>query len=306
MASDILIVDDEADIRELISGILGDEGYETRLAGDSTQTLKAIAQRRPSLVILDIWLQGSELDGMELLEIIKSEHKDLPVVMISGHGNIETAVNATKIGAYDFIEKPFKADHLMVVVSRALEAAGLRREISELRLRVGEDVDLIGDSSPINLLRQTLEKVAPTGSRVMITGPAGVGKEIVARSIHKMSERRDGPFVILNCATMRPERLETELFGVEAGEDSPDSLRKTGTFEQADGGTLFLDEVADMPIETQGKIVRALQDQTFLRVGGDQQVSVDVRVISSSNRNLSDEMAAGRFREDLFFRLSVV
>ncbi len=306
MASDILIVDDEADIRELISGILGDEGYETRLAGDSTQTLKAIAQRRPSLVILDIWLQGSELDGMELLEIIKSEHKDLPVVMISGHGNIETAVNATKIGAYDFIEKPFKADHLMVVISRALEAAGLRREILELRLRVGEDVDLIGDSSPVNLLRQTLEKVAPTGSRVMITGPAGVGKEIVARSIHKMSERRDGPFIILNCATMRPERLETELFGVEAGEDSPDSLGKTGTFEQADGGTLFLDEVADMPIETQGKIVRALQDQTFLRVGGDQQVSVDVRVISSSNRNLSDEMAAGRFREDLFFRLSVV
>ncbi|HAQ32515.1 MAG TPA: sigma-54-dependent Fis family transcriptional regulator, partial [Rhodospirillaceae bacterium] len=221
MASDILIVDDEADIRELISGILGDEGYETRLAGDSTQTLKAIAQRRPSLVILDIWLQGSELDGMELLEIIKSEHKDLPVVMISGHGNIETAVNATKIGAYDFIEKPFKADHLMVVISRALEAAGLRREILELRLRVGEDVDLIGDSSPVNLLRQTLEKVAPTGSRVMITGPAGVGKEIVARSIHKMSERRDGPFIILNCATMRPERLETELFGVEAGEDSP-------------------------------------------------------------------------------------
>lgn len=306
MASDILIVDDEADIRDLISGILGDEGYETRLAGNSTQALDAIGQRLPSLVVLDIWLQGSELDGMELLEVIKSEHGNLPVVMISGHGNIETAVNATKIGAYDFIEKPFKADHLMVVISRALEAAGLRQEISELRHRIGEDIDLIGDSNAINLLRQTIEKVAPTGSRVMITGPAGVGKEVVARSIHKMSERRDNPFVILNCATMRPERLEIELFGIEAGGDGPDSIGKTGTFEQAHDGTLFLDEVADMPLETQGKIVRALQDQTFLRVGGDSPVSVDVRVISSSNRNLNEEMAAGRFREDLFFRLSVV
>ena len=194
----------------------------------------------------------------------------------------------------------------MVVISRALEAAGLRQEISELRHKMGEDIDLIGDSSAINLLRQTMEKVAPTGSRVMITGPAGVGKEVVARSIHKMSERRDGPFIVLNCATMRPERMEMELFGIEAGGDGPDSPGKTGTFEQAHGGTLFLDEVADMPLETQGKIVRALQDQTFLRVGGDQSVSVDVRVISSSNRNLSEEMAAGRFREDLFFRLSVV
>jgi len=306
VASDILIVDDEVDIRELISGILSDEGYETRIAENSTQTLEAVHQRRPSLVILDIWLHGSELDGMELLEIIKSEHENLPVVMISGHGNIETAVSATKIGAYDFIEKPFKADHLMAVISRALETASLRQEVSELRLKMGEDIELIGDSAAINLLRQTLEKVAPTGSRVMITGPAGVGKEAVARSIHKMSERRDGPFVVVNCATMRPERLEIELFGVEVGGNGPGSLGKTGTFEQSHGGTLFLDEVGDMPLETQGKIIRALQDHTFLRVGGDKSVSVDVRVISSSNRDLTEEMAAGRFREDLFFRLSVV
>jgi two-component system nitrogen regulation response regulator NtrX len=306
MASDILIVDDEVDIRELISGLLSDEGYETRIAGNSTQALEAVRQRRPSLVILDIWLQGSELDGMKLLEIIKSEHDDLPVVMISGHGNIETAVSATKIGAYDFIEKPFKADHLIAVISRALETASLRQEVSKLRLRMGEDIDLIGESAAINLLRQTLDKVAPTGSRVMITGPAGVGKEVVARSIHKMSERKAGPFVVVNCATMRPERLEIELFGVEMGGDGPASLGKTGTFEQSHGGTLFLDEVGDMPLETQGKIVRALQDHTFFRVGGDKPVFVDVRVISSSNRDLTEEMAAGRFREDLFFRLNVV
>ena len=219
MANDILIVDDEADIRELISGILSDEGYETRLAEDSNQALEAIRQRRPLLVILDIWLQGSELDGMELLELIKTEHKDLPVVMISGHGNIETAVKATKIGAYYFIEKPFKADHLIVIIARALEAANLRQELSTLRLKVSEDFDLIGKSCAINLLHQTIKKVAPTGSRVMITGPAGAGKEVVARLIHKMSDRSEGPFVILNCATMRPERLEMELFGIEAGRE---------------------------------------------------------------------------------------
>ena len=306
MANDILIVDDEADIRELISGILSDEGYETRLAEDSNQALEAIRQRRPLLVILDIWLQGSELDGMELLELIKTEHKDLPVVMISGHGNIETAVKATKIGAYYFIEKPFKADHLIVIIARALEAANLRQELSTLRLKVSEDFDLIGKSCAINLLHQTIKKVAPTGSRVMITGPAGAGKEVVARLIHKMSDRSEGPFVILNCATMRPERLEMELFGIEAGREGVGSEGKTGNYEKAHGGTLFLDEIADMPLETQGKIVRVLQDQTFLRVGGEQPVSVDVRVISSSNRNLADEMVVGRFREDLFFRLSVV
>ncbi len=306
MAHDILIVDDEADNRMLMSGILADEDYVTREAADSTAALVAIRTRRPSLVILDIWLQGSELDGIELLDVIKKEQPAIPVVMISGHGTIETAVSAIKKGAYDFIEKPFKADRLIVIADRAIEAARLRRENEELRLRVGGDAELIGNSSAINQLRQLIDRVAPTGSRVLITGPAGTGKEVVARMINAKSKRASGPFVVLNCATMRPDRLEQELFGVEAGVEGPDQPRKIGTFEQAHGGTLFLDEVADMPLETQGKIVRALQEQTFQRVGGTDPVEVDVRVISSSNRDLAQEMAQGNFREDLFYRLSVV
>ncbi len=306
MAHDILIVDDESDNRILMSGVLADEEFETREAADSTSALAAIRSRRPSLVILDIWLQGSELDGIELLDVIKKEHPTVPVVMISGHGTIETAVAAIKKGAYDFIEKPFKADRLLLVVERAIEAARLRRENEELRLRVGAEAELIGQSSAINQLRQMVERVAPTGSRVLITGPAGAGKEVVARMLHTRSKRASGPFVVLNCATMRPDRLEQELFGIEAGIEGPDSPRKIGTFEQAHGGTLFLDEVADMPLETQGKIVRALQEQTFQRVGGTDAVEVDVRVISSSNRDLTEEMTQGNFREDLFYRLSVV
>lgn len=303
MARDILIVDDEADIRMLIAGILKDEGYETRDAGNSAQALSAIRARQPSLVILDIWLQGSELDGIEILKVIRRELPELPVVMISGHGNIETAVTAIKIGAYDFIEKPFKSDRLLLIVERAIEAARLRRENHELRLRAGGEVDLIGSSYAAAQLRQQIDKVAPTGSRVLITGPAGAGKEVVARMLHERSRRANGPFVALNCATMRPDRLEIELFGIEASGDEP---RKIGTFEQAHGGTLLLDEVADMPLETQGKIVRVLQEQTFERVGGGSRVEVDVRVVASSNRDLAAEIATGRFREDLFYRLSVV
>jgi len=306
MAHDILIVDDEADNRMLMSGILADEDYITREVGDSGTALAAIRTRRPSLVILDIWLQGSELDGIELLDVIKRDYAHLPVVMISGHGTIETAVAAIKKGAYDFIEKPFKADRLLLITERAIEAARLRRENEELRLRVGADAELIGNSAAINQLRQIVERVAPTGSRVLVTGPAGAGKEVVARMIHDSSKRSGGPFVVLNCATMRPDRLEQELFGVEAGVESPEQPRKIGTFEQAHGGTLFLDEIADMPLETQGKIVRALQDQTFQRVGGTDPVEVDVRVISSSNRDLAQQMSEGKFREDLFYRLSVV
>jgi two-component system nitrogen regulation response regulator NtrX len=307
MAHDILIVDDEADIRMLISGILEDDGHQTRAAADSTATLESIRTRRPSLVVLDIWLQGSPMDGLELLDVIKGLQPDLPVVIISGHGNVETAVSAIKRGAYDFIEKPFKADRLLLVVERAIEAARLRRENAELRLRSGGGlVELVGSSPAMNAVRQTVEKVAPTGSRILITGPAGVGKEVVARQIHAHSRRAEGPFVVLNCASMRPERMEPELFGIEAGVEGPDSLPKVGTFEMAHNGTLFLDEVADMPVETQGKIVRVLQDQTFERVGGRARVSVDVRVIASTNRDLASEMAAGRFREDLFYRLNVV
>jgi two-component system, NtrC family, nitrogen regulation response regulator NtrX len=304
MAHDILIVDDEADIRMLIAGILEDEGMKTREAADSDQALAAVGARRPSLVILDIWLQGSRLDGLEILRELKRDHPNLPVVMISGHGNIETAVAAIKQGAYDFIEKPFKADRLLLVVERAVEAARLKRENEELRLRVGGATDLIGRSPLVNQLRQSVDKVAPTGSRVLISGPAGVGKEVVARMIHNRSRRANGPFVALNCATMRPDRMEVELFGTEHGSDG--QPRKIGTFEQAHGGTLLLDEVADMPLETQGKIVRVLQEQSFERVGGATRVEVDVRVIASSNRDLQAEIEAGRFRQDLFYRLAVV
>jgi two-component system nitrogen regulation response regulator NtrX len=305
MAHDILVVDDEADIRMLMCGILGDEGYETRQAGNSSEALAAVRSRQPTLVVLDIWLQGSELDGLEILKIIRRELPNLPVLMISGHGTIETAVAAIKIGAYDFIEKPFKADRLLLVVERAIEAARLRRENEELKLRAGGDETLIGVSHAVNQLRQQIDRIAPTGSRVLITGAPGVGKEVAARLLHARSRRAKGPFVALSCATMRPERIEVELFGAEAAVDGPDSPRKVGTFEQAHGGTLFLDEVADMPLETQGKIVRALQDQGFDRVGGSR-VKVDVRVIASTNRDLPLEIAAGRFREDLYYRLAVV
>ncbi len=306
MASEILIVDDEVDIRMLITGILQDEGYATRDAGDSDTALEMLRQRRPDLVILDIWLQNSALDGMEILEAIKQEYPALPVVMISGHGNIETAVNAIKLGAYDFIEKPFKSDRLLLIVQRAIEAARLRSENEELRLRIGQGEELIGSSHWHQQVSQAIRKVAPTGSRVLITGPAGAGKEVVARQLHACSHRAAEPFVALNCATMHPDRLEPELFGVAPGFEDGDTAGKTGTFERAHGGTLFLDEVADMPLETQGKIVRVLQEQTFQRVGGDSRIAVDVRVIAATNRNLPSLIAEGQFREDLFYRLNVV
>jgi len=305
MAHDILVVDDEADIRMLISGVLEDEGYETRQAANSAEALAAIRARMPTLLVLDIWLQGSELDGIEILKIARREAPNLPVVMISGHGTIETAVAAIKIGAYDFIEKPFKADRLLLVLDRAIEAARLKRENDELRFRAGGEEELLGSSHLVNQLRQQVEKVAPTGSRVLIAGAPGAGKEVVARLLHRRSRRARGPFVVLNCATLRPERLEIELFGAEAGAEGPESPRKIGTFEEAHGGTLFLDEVGDMPLETQGKIVRGLQDHVFERIGGGR-VEVDVRVIAATNRDLQAEIAAGRFREDLYYRLAVV
>jgi two-component system nitrogen regulation response regulator NtrX len=304
MAHDILIVDDEADIRMLIAGVLKDEGYSTREAAGSREALAAIQARQPTLVVLDIWLQGSELDGIEILRLLQEEMPTVPVVMISGHGTIETAVEAIKLGAYDFIEKPFKSDRLLLLVARAIEAALLRRENEELKLRAGGELDLVGISSGANQLRQQIDRVAPTGSRVLITGAPGAGKEVIARLLHERSRRSQGPFVALNCATMHPDRLEIELFGCEAANNG--GARKIGTFERAHGGTLFLDEVADMPLETQGKIVRVLQEQTFERVGGSQRVEVDVRVVASSNRDLQAEISAGRFREDLFYRLSVV
>ncbi|MGD9743050.1 MAG: sigma-54-dependent transcriptional regulator [Dongiaceae bacterium] len=306
MARDILIVDDEADIRLLLAGVLKDEGYETREAAHSDGALDAIRNRRPNLLLLDIWLQGSALDGMQILEIVKREHPNVPVVMISGHGNVETAVAAIKQGAYDFIEKPFKADRLLLVVERAIEAMRLKREYEELRQRAGGEGELVGQSVVMTQLRQAIERVAPTGSRVLISGPAGSGKEVAARMMHRLSRRADGPFVALNCATMHPDRLEVELFGEEEQAEGDNGRLKIGTLEQAHGGTLLLDEVADMPIETQGKIVRVLQEQTFTRVGGNRRVQVDVRVIASTNRDLTQEMSNGRFRQDLYYRLNVV
>ncbi|MEP4887579.1 MAG: sigma-54 dependent transcriptional regulator, partial [Alphaproteobacteria bacterium] len=306
MAEDILIVDDEDDIRLLIAGVLEDEGYETRDAANAEQAIEQIAARRPSLVVLDIWLEDSRLDGMELLHLIRREHPNVPVVMISGHGSVETAVQAIKVGAYDYIEKPFKTDRLITIVSRAIEAARLRRENRELRLRAGPETEMVGDSPGIVLLRQGIEKVAPTGSRVLITGPAGSGKEVAARMLHASSRRADQPFVVVNCASMAPDRMEIELFGVESGRTSEAEGRKIGLFEQAHNGTLLLDEVGDMPIETQGKIVRVLQDQTFERVGGGQRIKVDVRVVATTTRDLLEEIRSGEFREDFYYRLNVV
>ncbi len=303
MATDILVVDDEADIRDLVSGILEDEGHGTRTAGDSGAALAAIAARRPSLVFLDIWLQGSKLDGLALLDVIHEQHADLPVVIISGHGNIETAVSAIKRGAYDYIEKPFKADRLVLIAERALEASRMRKELVDLKNKAGEIVGLIGSSSVMNQLRGAIERIAPTNSRVMIFGSSGVGKEQVARAIHAASLRAQGPFVALNAAAITPERMEHELFGIETVNGTGG---KVGALEQAHGGTFYLDEIADMPRETQNKILRVLVDQTFERVGGSTKVTVDVRILSSTARDLEVEIKEGRLREDLFHRLNVV
>ncbi|MGY9003255.1 MAG: sigma-54-dependent transcriptional regulator, partial [Rhodospirillales bacterium] len=253
-----MIVDDEEDIRILTAGILEDEGYQTRTSTDSVSALSTIEVRRPTLVLLDIWLQGSDLDGLGILKEIKKDHPNLPVLMMSGHGTVETAVKAIKLGAYDFIEKPFKSDRLINLVKRSIEAASLRRENEELKLRVDSKADLIGTSNAVSQVRQIIEKVAPANSRILISGPSGSGKEVVANMLHSMSRRSNGPFVVLNCATMAPDRMEVELFGTETPSDGQSTPSKVGTFEQAHNGTLFLDEVGDMPLETQGKIVRVL------------------------------------------------
>lgn len=302
MALDILIVDDEEDIRELVAGVLDDEGYETRTAANADEALDALHARRPSLVLLDVWLQGSRLDGLELLDEIKKSDPSIPVLIISGHGNIDTAVAGIRKGATDFIEKPFEADRLLHLVSRATETERLRRENQALKARVGQDEELTGTSSAINSVRATIKRVAGTGSRVLITGPAGVGKEVAARMLHNWSGRTEGPFVIVTAARMDPERVEEELFGVE----DPSGLVRPGYLEQAHGGTLYLDEVADMPLTTQAKILRVLTDQSFTRVSGQRQVKVDVRIISSTAIDLTSEIEEKRFREDLFYRLNVV
>ncbi|MEM7269688.1 MAG: sigma-54 dependent transcriptional regulator [Pseudomonadota bacterium] len=300
--SDILIVDDEADIRSLIADILGDEGFETREAQEADGALAAVSEKQPALIILDIWLQGSRMDGIEILKSVKRDNPDIPVVIISGHGNIEIAVAAIKQGAYDFIEKPFNTDQLLVVVARALEANRLRRENAALRERESLDHKMIGDGPAMTTLRTRLDRVAKTASRVVLSGPAGSGKEVAARHIHAESDRGDGPFVVSNAATIEPHRMEEVLFG----QTHDDGRTEPGLFDRAHGGTLFFDEVAEMPLGTQAKILRILVDQSFTRPGSGDLVRVDVRLISASARDLKEEIVEGRFREDLYHRLNVV
>ncbi len=302
MALDILIVDDEQDIRDLVSGVLDDEGYGTRTAATAEEALAALDERLPSLILLDVWLRGSSMDGIELLKAIKSKDPQIPVIVFSGHGNIDTAVAAIAQGAVDFIEKPFESGKLLHLVSKATETERLRAENASLRARVGHSEELTGSSTAINTVRATLKKVAGTGSRMLITGPAGVGKEVAARLLHSWSPRSDSAFVSVSAARLSPDRFDEELFGIE----QDGKLVQAGMLERAHGGTLFLDEVADMPWTTQGKILRVLTDQSFVRVGGDRQIRVDVRFVSATARDLSLEIAEGRFREDLFYRLNVV
>jgi two-component system, NtrC family, nitrogen regulation response regulator NtrX len=302
MALDILIVDDERDIRELVAGVLSDEGYDCRTAGDSQSALEAVDERRPSLVLLDVWLHGSPMDGLEVLDAMKAREPDLPVIIFSGHGNIDTAVAAISRGAVDFIEKPFEAERLLHLVGKATETERLRRENAQLRQDFSHIEEFTGSSSAINQVRATLKRVANTGSRLLITGPAGAGKEVAARLLHSWSPRSGSAFVCVNSARITPERFEQELFG----EEQDGSLVRPGLLEMADGGTLYLDEVADMPLSTQARILRVLTEQAFVRVGGHRQIRVDVRVVSSSSRNLEREIAERRFREDLFYRLNVV
>ena len=302
MALEILIVDDERDIRDLVAGVLSDEGYECRTAGDSGAALAAIDERRPSLVLLDVWLHGSPMDGLEVLDAIKAREPELPVVIFSGHGNIDTAVSAISRGAMDFIEKPFEAERLLLLVGRATETERLRRENARLKQDRAPEYEFTGNSSAINQVRATLKRVANTGSRLLITGPAGSGKEIAARLLHDWSPRSASPFVSVNSARITPERFEHELFG----EEQDGNLVRPGLLEMADGGTLYFDEVADMPLSTQARILRVLTEQAFVRVGGNRQVRVDVRVISSTSKDLEREIAERRFREDLFYRLNVV
>jgi len=302
MTTEILIVDDEAAIRETVADILEDEGLRPTRAADADEALVAVEAGPPDLVLLDIWLEGSRLDGIAVLDEIKRREPALPVLVISGHGTIETAVAAIRKGAYDFLEKPFKADRLLLAIERALEAARLKREVAELRLKARADDALIGRSPAMNQIRHAIERVAPTNSRLLITGPPGAGKEIVARQVHAQSRRADAPFLVVNAATMAAENVALELFGTE----ERGRAARPGMLERAHGGTLLLDEVADMPLETQGKLLRVLQEQRFTRLGGQQEVGVDVRILAATHAQLDEAIQAGRFREDLYYRLNVV
>lgn len=300
--TDILIVDDEKDIRELIADILQDEGFETRLASNSDEAIAQLNAAEPGLMVLDIWLKDSRMDGIDILKTVKRNNPDVPVVIISGHGNIEIAVAAIKQGAYDFIEKPFNIDQLMVVINRAMETSRLRRENTSLRRRDSAPAEMLGQSGAFRRMRDQLDKVAKSNARVMLSGEPGAGKEMAARYIHAQSNRASAPFVVVPCATIEPERMEQVLFGRE----SPERGTEPGLLEQAHGGVIYFDEVTDMPPGTQSKILRVLTEQQFTRAGGADKVRVDLRVLSSTNRDLAGEIAAGRFRQELYDRLNVV
>ncbi len=302
MNNEILIVDDEQDIRTMIGDLLEDEGYRCRYAANAQEARNSVQEHPPALVLLDIWMEDSDMDGLDLQKWVRKFFPDMPAIMISGHGNIETAVQAMKDGAYDFVEKPFKSSRLLMLIERALQLAAIEAENTELK-KTSIGIDIIGASPSMTNLRQNIEKISQANSRVMITGPAGAGKELIARNIHARSPRSKGRFVLANCALLSPDQLTAELFGTEAADGGD---RIVGLFEQAHGGTLYFDEICDLPLETQGKLVRAVQNQRFRRVGGAAEVAVDVRVISASSLDLQKEIENGNLREDLFYRLSVV
>ncbi len=305
MSDNILIVDDETDICMLLENILQDEGYETRSVNNDLDALNQIREKRPSLIVLDIWLEGSKMDGLQLLEVIKREYSNVPVIMISGHGTIQAAVTAIKRGAFDFIEKPFKAERLLLVINRALEDFKLRREIEDLRLHAGKETELGGPSAAIQTVISDIHKMAPTNSRVLIEGAPGTGKEVAARMIHRNSQYTNGPFVTFNCAITRSDQIEVELFGVEPKSGSKEP-RRIGIFEKAHGGTLYLDEISDLPLSVQMKLLKVLQEQNFKRIGGNEKIPINFRVISSTNRDLRELIEIGKFREDLLYRLNII
>ena len=304
MAVTVLIVDDEERIRDSLSGVLMDEGFSVLKAEDGKTALQFIKQEMPEVVLLDIWMPG--IDGIETLRRIKTGHPEIQVIMISGHGNVETAVKATKLGAFDFIEKPLSLDKVILTINHALDFRRLAEENLLLRQEIDEQYEIIGNSPVIQNVRERIHTVAPADSWVLITGENGVGKELVARAIHRESNRRAKAFVGVNCAAIPEELIESELFGHEKGAFTGATFRKKGKFDMADKGILFLDEIADMSLRTQSKILRILQEQKFERVGGEKTIDVDVRVIAATNRNLQEEIQRGRFREDLYYRLNVI
>ena len=304
MRKTILIVDDEESIRQSLGGVLADDGYEVVTAGSGEEALRAVDEEMPNLVLLDIWLPG--IDGIETLKIIKCEHPQLRVVMMSGHGTIETAVKATKLGAFDFIEKPLSLDKVLLIVKHALDITQLEEENVLLKQKVSHEYELTGNSEVIMELKETISLVAPTNAWILIMGENGTGKELVARSIHKQSKRVNKPFVEVNCAAIPEELIESELFGHEKGAFTGATEKKRGKFDLAHEGTIFLDEVADMSMKAQAKVLRILQEKKYERVGGTKLIATDVRVLAATNKDLEKEMEEGRFRQDLFYRLNVI